>query len=50
MIGVCWFAVASLLCGLAPNITMLVAARALQGVGGAMLVLAPGDPAILVFT
>jgi MFS family permease len=45
MIGVCWFAVASLLCGLAPNITMLVAARALQGVGGAML--APGSLAIL---
>jgi EmrB/QacA subfamily drug resistance transporter len=45
MIGVCWFAVASLLCGLAPNITMLVAARALQGVGGAMLV--PGSLAIL---
>ncbi len=45
VIGVVWFAVASLLCGLAPNIEMLVAARALQGVGGALL--APGSLAII---
>ena len=32
LIGVGWFAVASLLCGIAPNIGALVAARALQGV------------------
>ncbi|EFC82726.1 DHA2 family efflux MFS transporter permease subunit [Parafrankia sp. EUN1f] len=45
MIGVGWFAVASLLCGIAPNVPVLVAARALQGVGGALL--APGSLAIL---
>src|ERR1700692_3023202 len=32
--GTVWFAVASLLCGLALNAPMLIAARALQGVGG----------------
>src|SRR3712207_5724504 len=31
VVGVCWFAGASLLCGLAPSIETLVAARALQG-------------------
>ncbi|GAA0351479.1 MFS transporter [Actinoallomurus spadix] len=44
-IGVAWFAVASALCGLAPNTGVLVAARALQGVGGALL--APGSLAII---
>src|ERR1700746_79221 len=34
-IGIVWFAVASLLCGLAPDAAVLIAARALQGVGGA---------------
>jgi EmrB/QacA subfamily drug resistance transporter len=43
--GVVWFAVASLLCGLAPNIETLIAARALQGIGGALLT--PGSLAIL---
>src|SRR5215210_4439256 len=43
--GVVWFAVASLLCGLAPNVATLVAARALQGVGGALLT--PGSLAII---
>ena len=43
--GVVWFAVASLLCGLAPNVETLVAARALQGIGGALLT--PGSLAIL---
>ncbi len=38
MIGISLFAVASVLCGLAPNATSLIAARALQGVGGALLV------------
>ncbi len=42
------FTVASLLCGLAPNTAILVAARALQGVGAAMLV--PGSLAILSST
>lgn len=37
VIGVVWFAAASLLCGLAPNAGVLIAARALQGVGGALL-------------
>jgi EmrB/QacA subfamily drug resistance transporter len=45
LIGVLWFAVASLLCGLAPDASTLVAARALQGVGGALLT--PGSLAIL---
>lgn len=45
VIGVVWFAVASLLCGLAPNVATLVAARALQGVGGALLT--PGSLAII---
>jgi EmrB/QacA subfamily drug resistance transporter len=45
LIGVVWFAVASLLCGIAPNAPMLVIARALQGVGGALLM--PGSLAIL---
>ena len=37
VIGVTWFAAASLLCAVAPNVEMLIAARALQGVGGALL-------------
>ena len=45
LVGVGWFAVASLLCGIAPNIETLIAARALQGIGGALLV--PGSLAIL---
>ena len=38
VIGLGVFAVASLLCGIAPNIGFLIAARALQGIGGALLV------------
>lgn len=45
VLGAAWFAAASLLCGLAPNVEVLVAARALQGVGGALLT--PGSLAIL---
>ncbi|MFF4799870.1 MFS transporter [Streptomyces sp. NPDC001351] len=45
VIGVVWFASASLLCGLAPNAGVLVAARALQGVGGALLT--PGSLALI---
>jgi EmrB/QacA subfamily drug resistance transporter len=45
VIGVIWFAVASLACGVAPNIESLVAARAVQGIGGALLT--PGSLAIL---
>jgi len=35
--GVSAFTLASALCGLAPNIEMLIAARALQGIGAAMM-------------
>ena len=45
VIGVAWFAIASLFCAIAPNIGLLIAARALQGVGGALLT--PGSLAIL---
>ncbi|HVQ86730.1 MAG TPA: MFS transporter [Actinomycetes bacterium] len=45
IVGVIWFAVASLLCGIAPNIEFLIAARVLQGIGGALLT--PGSLAIL---
>jgi len=45
VIGVVWFATASLLCGLAPNVGVLIAARALQGVGGALLT--PGSLALI---
>lgn len=45
LIGVIWFAVASALCGLAPDIGTLIAARALQGVGGALLT--PGSLALI---
>ena len=44
-IGVVWFAVASAICGIAPSAALLIAARVLQGVGGALL--APGSLAIL---
>ncbi|MFI6867435.1 MFS transporter [Nocardia sp. NPDC050406] len=45
LVGVVWFAVASALCGAAQDISMLIAARALQGVGGALLT--PGSLAII---
>jgi EmrB/QacA subfamily drug resistance transporter len=45
VIGTVWFAVASALCGLAPNVELLVLARALQGIGGALLT--PGSLAII---
>ena len=45
VVGVIWFAVASLLCGVAPSAEALVAARALQGIGGALLT--PGSLAII---
>ncbi|MCF2129745.1 MFS transporter [Strepomyces sp. STD 3.1] len=45
VIGVLWFAAASLLCGIAPNAGVLIAARALQGIGGALLT--PGSLALI---
>jgi EmrB/QacA subfamily drug resistance transporter len=45
VIGVVWFALASVLCGAALNAPMLIAARALQGVGAALLT--PGSLAII---
>jgi EmrB/QacA subfamily drug resistance transporter len=45
MIGVVWFALASALCGIAQNAPELIAARALQGVGAALLT--PGSLAII---
>ncbi|MDQ1367279.1 MAG: hypothetical protein QOE57_3321, partial [Acidimicrobiaceae bacterium] len=44
-IGVVWFSLASLFCGIAVNLPMLIAARALQGIGGALLV--PGSLALI---
>ncbi len=43
--GVALFAMASMWCGLAPDIEQLIAARAVQGMGGALLV--PGSLAII---
>ncbi|MCY1137510.1 MFS transporter [Actinoplanes sp. Pm04-4] len=45
LLGVAWFALASLLCGFSPNIETLIFARILQGIGGALLT--PGALAIL---
>src|SRR2546430_4220952 len=44
-IGVALFALASVWCGLAPDLKQLIGARALQGIGGALLV--PGSLAII---
>jgi len=43
--GVIWFALASLVCAVAPNLEVLIAGRILQGMGGALLT--PGSLAIL---
>ena len=45
VLGVIWFTAASLGCALAPSGAFLIAMRAFQGVGGAMLT--PGSLAIL---
>jgi EmrB/QacA subfamily drug resistance transporter len=45
VIGTIWFAAASLICGIAPNPEVLIAARVLQGVGGALLT--PGSLAMI---
>ncbi|GAB3485159.1 MFS transporter [Amycolatopsis cihanbeyliensis] len=48
VLGVVWFGAASVLCGIAPSTELLVAARVLQGIGGALLT--PGSLAILQAT
>jgi EmrB/QacA subfamily drug resistance transporter len=45
LIGVVWFAVASAICGVALNAPMLIVARAVQGIGAALLT--PGSLAII---
>ena len=45
VVGTVWFAVASLLCGLAPSAEALVVARLLQGIGGGLLT--PGSLAMI---
>ncbi|WP_246081784.1 MFS transporter [Nocardioides litoris] len=48
VVGVVWFAVASLACGLAQDVVVLVVARAVQGVGAALLT--PASLALLQVT
>lgn len=45
VIGLVWFALASLVCGIAPSAPLLIVARAVQGIGGALLT--PGSLAII---
>ncbi|WP_162255525.1 MFS transporter [Aeromicrobium sp. Root236] len=45
VVGVVWFAAASVVCAVSPTIEVLVAARGLQGVGAALLT--PGSLAII---
>lgn len=45
IVGLATFTIASLGCGIAPTLSVLIAARALQGIGGALLV--PGSLAMI---
>jgi len=45
LIGLAWFTTASMVCGVAPSSQWLIAARAAQGIGGALLT--PGSLAII---
>ncbi len=45
MIGIALFSASSLVCGLAPSVGVLIAARMVQGVGGALMV--PGSLALI---
>ena len=47
-IGIAAFALSSIWCGLAPNVAQLIIARAVQGIGGALMV--PGSLAIISAT
>jgi EmrB/QacA subfamily drug resistance transporter len=47
-VGVIWFTIASALCALAPSTGVLIAARVVQGIGGALLT--PGSLAIIEAT
>jgi len=47
-LGIVWFTGASLLCAVAPNVEVLIAARVFQGIGGALLT--PGSLAIIEAT
>ena len=48
VVGVIWFAAASVVCAIAPNLEVMIAGRVLQGIGGALLT--PGSLAILQTT
>ena len=48
VVGILWFAIASLMCAIAPSTASLIVARALQGIGAALLT--PGSLAIIETT
>jgi EmrB/QacA subfamily drug resistance transporter len=45
LVGIVWFGIASLLCGAVQSMGWLIAARTLQGIGGALIV--PGSLAVI---